>query len=258
MKTHNDPFVSVLISTYNSPHFLERCLNSYTHQSYKNFEIIVTDDGSDEKTERLVKRFKEKSTIEVRHVWQEDQGNRTARARNLGIAASNGEYLLFTDQDCIADKDLLADHIQKARRGHVVQGNRRLLSKKTTEFLLRFPAERISDFELMELSRKFYPESFFVHGIFRHIGALVDCNLSGFKEDFLAVNMFDENYVGWGGQDFDLGYRLKKKGYRLDFFRNRSFVYHLFHQSSRNLFNANYRRLYKKIFREFFFSNPQE
>ena len=250
METHRKPSISVLISAYNKPEFLVICLESFLRQNERDFEIIVTDDGSDETTAQLLDRIKKKSPIFIKHIWQEDQGIRLARVRNLGIKAARGEYILFTDQDCIAGRDLLKDHLENAERGQVLQGNRRLISKKDTETLVNLSFEKIFDLDLKKMSRRHQSEYIFVHGIFRHIGALVDCNLSGFKEDFLSVNMFDESYNDWGGHDFDLGFRMKRKGYTLAFFKDRANLYHLYHPSPRNLLNKGYRRLYKKIIKQ--------
>lgn len=247
MKTTSTPYLSVLISTYNKPEYLEMCIESYLRQSYDNFELVITDDGSDNRTAQLIHQFQNKTSIPIKHIWQEDQGFRLARVRNLGIVAAQGEYLLFTDQDCIADKDLLKEHIENAKNGQVIQGNRRLFSSKQTNKILNLSIEEIFELNLKKLSKRHHLEYFFVFRLFRHFGALVDCNLSGFKKDFLSVNMYDESFSFWGGQDLDLGFRMKTKGYNLAFFKNRSFVYHLYHQSSRNLLNKYYRRLYKKI-----------
>ena len=84
MRKHKKPFVSVLISTYNNPQYLDIALRSYMHQSYKDFEIIVTDDGSDNTTALLVNDFKRKCPIEVSHVWQE--------LVRFDVGASRGRY----------------------------------------------------------------------------------------------------------------------------------------------------------------------
>ena len=61
--------VTVIISTYNNPTWLEKVLWGYECQSYKNFELIIADDGSGEPTKQLIDRFKKESSLEIIHVW---------------------------------------------------------------------------------------------------------------------------------------------------------------------------------------------
>ena len=245
------PSLSILVSTYNKPEFLEICLESLLRQSHKDFEIIVTDDGSTETTEQLIRRFQDKSPVSIRHVWQEDRGFRLARIRNLGMTKAEGDYVVFTDQDCIADPDLIKDHLEKAERGQVLQGNRRLISKGETEKFLNLPLDKLFGLDLKNISRRHHLEYYCVHKVFRHVGALVDCNISGFKADFLSVGPYDERFQNWGGQDFDLGFRMQRRGFRLAFNKDKSYVYHLYHPGRRNLLNAEYRRLYWRILKHY-------
>ena len=242
--------MSVLISTYNNPRFLKICLESYRRQTYKDFEIIITDDGSDSRTGELIRRFQKGCAQNIRHVWQEDKGFRLAGVRNRGISVAAGEYLFFTDQDCIADKELLDKHTRQAAKGWIRQGKRRLISKKKTARLLTLSPEQAGDLDFQKISHPHHFESFFVNSIMLRFGALVASNLSGFKEDFLEAGQFDESYTGWGAEDFDLGFRLRKNKKRLSFMRHGPSVYHLHHLSRRNLFNSNYRRLYRKMLRD--------
>ena len=246
------PFMSVLISTYNNPLFLEICLESYRRQTYKDFEIIITDDGSDSSTQRLIHQFQKRCAQNIRSIWQEDKGFRLAGVRNLGISAAEGEYLFFTDQDCIAGKELLDEHARLAARGWIRQGKRRLISKKKTARLLTLSSEQAADLDFQNISHPHHFESLFVNSIMLRFGALVASNLSGYKEDFLAAGQFDESYTGWGAEDFDLGFRLRRIKRRLSFMRRGPSVYHLYHPSRRNLFNSNYRLLYRKMLRTSF------
>src|ERR687890_1245755 len=93
--------VSVVIPCYNQAHFLGEAIESVLAQSYKDFEIIVVDDGSPDNTSEVAARYPG-----VRCVRQENQG--LAGARNTGIRESKGEYLVFLD----ADDRLLAEALE--------------------------------------------------------------------------------------------------------------------------------------------------
>lgn len=85
--------VSVVIPTYNSARFLATAIRSVLAQTYKEYEIIVVDDGSSDNTTEVIKKFGEVCT----YIWQRNAG--TAAARNNGIAASRGHLIAFLDAD---------------------------------------------------------------------------------------------------------------------------------------------------------------
>lgn len=84
--------VSVIIPTYNYAHFIGEAIESVLAQTYRNFEIIVVDDGSTDETSDVVSRFSQ-----VRYIQQTNQG--IAAARNTGVRSSKGHYLVFLDAD---------------------------------------------------------------------------------------------------------------------------------------------------------------
>ena len=65
---------SIIISTYNKPYFLEKVLTGYLCQIYKNFDIIIADDGSTEKTRKIIDHFRENTDLDIKHVWHKDNG----------------------------------------------------------------------------------------------------------------------------------------------------------------------------------------
>lgn len=83
--------ISVIIPTYNASVYVSQCLETVLAQSYTNLEVIVVDDGSEDDTVQLVKRYP------VKLIQQENQG--AAAARNAGIIAATGEYIHFMDVD---------------------------------------------------------------------------------------------------------------------------------------------------------------
>jgi len=87
------PEVSVVIPTYNSARYLTEAIDSVLAQSFKDFEVLVIDDGSTDETESLIQRY----GAEVRYVRQQNSG--VAIARNRGIEQSRGRYVSFLDAD---------------------------------------------------------------------------------------------------------------------------------------------------------------
>jgi glycosyltransferase involved in cell wall biosynthesis len=92
MRALEAPLISVIIPCYNQGHFLAEAISSALSQSYANLEVIVVDDGSGDATAEVAARYRQ-----VRCIRQENRG--LAEARNRGLEASRGEYLVFLDAD---------------------------------------------------------------------------------------------------------------------------------------------------------------
>ena len=89
-----NPMISIVIACYNDADYIEQAVDSVRNQTYGNFEIIVVDDGSDEKTKSVLRILENKIGLLI---FQENQG--VSVARNRGIKASKGEYIMILDSD---------------------------------------------------------------------------------------------------------------------------------------------------------------
>jgi glycosyltransferase involved in cell wall biosynthesis len=87
-------FFSVILATYNSSKYLEESINSVLNQTYKNFELIIVDDGSTDKTINIIKKFKDNR---IKYKYQTNQG--PSKARNIGIKISKSRWICFIDAD---------------------------------------------------------------------------------------------------------------------------------------------------------------
>lgn len=108
-----EEIISVIVPIYNVKLYLKECLESIINQSYKNLEIILVDDGSNDGSESICDEYKEKDT-RIKVIHQENKG--LAVARNVGIDNSKGEFLTFIDSDDYIHKDMiriLHDNIKK-------------------------------------------------------------------------------------------------------------------------------------------------
>lgn len=98
--------VSIIIPVYNLEDILSKCLDSVIGQTYENLEIIVINDGSKDKSEGIIKKYTKKDNRIVL-ISQENGGQ--AKARNVGIAKSTGEYIMFVDGDDWIEEDTIKD-----------------------------------------------------------------------------------------------------------------------------------------------------
>ena len=88
--------ISVIVPAYNSENYISRCIDSILAQNYCNWELIAVDDGSSDRTFSILMKYAE-SDRRVHVIHQENQG--PGIARNAGIAAANGDYIVFVDSD---------------------------------------------------------------------------------------------------------------------------------------------------------------
>lgn len=229
--------VSILVNTFRKPRHLALVLESIALQrgGGKGLEVIVSDDGSADGTHRVVHEFAATSGIPVRFTSQPHEGFRLARVRNAAARLARGEYLLFLDGDCMIPRHHVAAHLARRRRGTALLG-----------FCARLPEE---------VSRVLVPENLAItnlpslipprerrmltarrrkawwHAAIRHPTKprLAGGDFGVWRDDFHAVNGFDERFVGWGQEDDDLGLRLRASGIRLESILDRTCSLHVWH-----------------------------
>ena len=107
----------VIITTYNSPAWLEKVLWGYENQTDKDFTVIIADDGSGSETKVLIDSFKQRAKLNIVHVWHEDNGFQKTIILNKAIAQTECDYLMFTDGDCVPRGDTVAVHKQQSQKG---------------------------------------------------------------------------------------------------------------------------------------------
>lgn len=97
--------VSVIIPAYNGDRYIGEAINSILSQTYRDYEIIVVDDGSTDSTRQVIEQYGSK----IQYLSQTNQG--VAASRNLGLTKAQGEYIAFLDQDDIFLSDKLASQV---------------------------------------------------------------------------------------------------------------------------------------------------
>ena len=102
MADKNLPTVSVVVPVYNTEKWLPDCLNSLTRQTYPRFEVILVDDGSTDGSGKICDEFAD-SDWRTCVIHEENRG--LSAARNAGVLAATGEYLMFLDSDDFIDAD---------------------------------------------------------------------------------------------------------------------------------------------------------
>ena len=243
---------SLVITTYNRPDALQLVLESVLYQSHLPDEIIIADDGSEVKTRNLIEQMADTSMVPIFHAWQSDTGFRAAMARNRAIAMAKGEYIIMIDGDMVLHSDFIQDHLNVAEKGTFIQGGRVLLNRTKTEEVLVSHKLTFSLFTEGIENRKNALYSPFLSRLFlkkRHSPkGIKTCNFSLFRKDILAVNGFDNCFIGWGREDSEFVVRLLNYGVIRKNIKFAAIAYHLYHpENPRQSLPQNDRRLQKSM-----------
>jgi glycosyltransferase involved in cell wall biosynthesis len=148
--------VSVIVPIYNAENYLEACLKSILEQTFKDFELILVDDGSKDRSLKICETFAE-SDDRVVVIHQENCGS--SSAKNTGLKVANGEYIAF----CDADDTIDTDYIQNLYQGVLLDnvdvciGNFAFITEKNGEILTRKTVEIEKGSYRIKEFMSFYP-----------------------------------------------------------------------------------------------------
>jgi len=214
--------ISIIICFYERLEHLRCCLDSLRICSKDFDEVVITDDGSSEATVSMLKRMIANYDFTIHYIWQPKKGFRAAAARNNGIRHARGNYLIFFDCDFLPLPDIIKQHLKAARPGRFVvghckyltaeQSNRALSSNISRDFLENL-YQQLPEKQIIKDHYRFIKRTI----LFRlHLASPTKQSLGGhfsiYRKDIEYVNGYDENFVGWGGEDEDLGIRLVSAG----------------------------------------------
>jgi glycosyltransferase involved in cell wall biosynthesis len=218
--------LSVIMSTYNATAWLEKVLWGFAAQTFREFEVVIADDGSGPDTADLIARYAPRFPGRLLHVWHEDRGFQKSAILNKAIVAARTPYLVFTDGDCIPRADFLAVHAARRREGRFLSGGYVKLPLALSQRVTKDDVSTGRAFDPRWLARGGLTDP---HALAKlGAGSLVSTvlnaatptraswnghNASGWKRDLVAANGFDER-MQYGGQDRELGERLENAGVR--------------------------------------------
>ena len=178
MQLKNYPVVSVVITTKNEEKNIESCLRSIKDQTFKNIELIVVDNFSEDKTVEIAKKNGAKVYL---------KGPERSSQRNYGAQVSSGEYLLYLDADMILGPTVIEECLEKC---------------ETARLDALYVPERIVGegfwIKVRDFERSFYT------------GTVIDAVRFIRKDLFERVEGFDESLVG--PEDWDFDRRIRKIG----------------------------------------------
>ncbi len=230
---------SIIICFYKNLNYLKCCLDSLRSCSDDFDEVVIADDGSGEAVVNGVKTFINNYSFPIIHTWHSREGARRAACRNNGIRHASGDYLVFLDADFAVLPGAIKSHVDAAKPGWFAAGRckysteeqtRRIFSVEISPALLENIYTELPEEPIL----KEYNE-FVRYGILRklHLASPRKQTFGGHfsihKKDIESVNGYDENYIGWGGEDQDMAMRLVMAGFRGTSVIKSARILHLWH-----------------------------
>ncbi len=216
--------VSIIVSFYERLPHLKCCLDALSACVDDFDEVVIADDGSSEATVKALKEIITIYPFRIVHAWQPKDGFRLSAVRNNGIRHSSCEYLIFLDCDFAVLPDTIRSHRENAQSGRFLAGLCKYLPEEATKQLMEqgITSQRLeehyrnlSERPIIREHRKSFRYSIL---IWLHLANArkqrCSSHFSIHRQDMEAINGYDENFVGWGGEDEDISLRMVKAGYR--------------------------------------------
>lgn len=231
---NNLPTCSLVTPTYNWPEALELLLLSVRDQTILPNEVIIADDGSGKGTKQLIANFQKKFPVPLIHIWHEDIKNRKPKIMNQAIAVAKYDYIVEIDGDIIMNKHFIEDHLTNAKKEHYLFGSRVNIQEKLLPELFTKKKIHFNFFSkgIKKRGRTIRIPFFmqFRKSVNQRSRKLRGCNMSFWKGDFIKINGFNENLVGWGIDDSEMIQRLHNIGIRGKRLKFVGIAYHIYHK----------------------------
>ncbi len=250
--TKSTPKATLIISIYKNIPFLKTILDSLTLQTEQNFEIIISEDGDDEKVKQFIEEYS--FSHPYKHLSQPDNGWNKCAALNNAVLNANADWLIFIDGDSVIHPRFIEMHLRYARPDRIVHGKRVKLNDELSELLMsdvnNIPKIESTLIKMLLTGKKnrtlFVEEGIFINprgplgfiarARFSSKRRLIGSNMSLSKKALLEINGFDEDYKApTTGEDKDIRWRLERLGYKAFSICMIAIQYHLNHPESWNL-----------------------
>lgn len=236
--------ISVCIAVYNRKANLRRVLAALDKQDFKDFEVVIADDGSTDNPVEVCQEFSDR--LNISYCWQKHDGYRLTFVRNMGAKMAKGDALLFLDSDVMLNPAALShyNNLFTANPDAIIAG--RYDWMKPMDFSVedvyanwekiiaeQMPSVSVGDLKgIVGLDPRAQgpPEDRFFNDSLRDnfFMGLFGGNLLIPAKVYWAVGGQDEKMVGHGGEDCELGMRLQEAGYKA-IFSEKVIGYHIYH-----------------------------
>lgn len=249
LKLNDEDFlISIVIPIYNAEKYLEECLNSIKNQTYKNFEVIMVNDGSKDESETICKRFLEYDA-RFRYFTKENGG--VSSARNLGLDNVKGDFITFIDSDdWIAEKhlELLINSIKKTNSDIVVSCYKEFDNNIDTYYTIVYTKQEKNLLNFEKMNRDdfltIFPKLMSINVCFNNAVAKL------FRKELVNNLRFDTSIKY--GEDLDFYFSLYLNVESVSYVDELTYVYRIHGDSTTSNFNQEYAEQELSIFKKMF------
>lgn len=234
--------ITVIVPVYNRLEHLRALCQCLIRQEVQPDELIISDDGSSEKVIDYIGDLLPEMKFKVKHIYQEDLGFRKARALNNAVRESEGEILIFCDQDLIFPENYIKNIRFELKDKKFLMSRPVSITEEEKDKVLKYLSKGEAYEKILEIipnKYQLYVNSTLKKDRLRRILNVLKLNKRGirlvgmsyvmYKKDYIAINGYDEKYIGWGYEDDDFGNRLYVHGVRGKEYTKGPIQLHLYH-----------------------------
>ena len=242
--------ISIVIPVYNAEKYLEQCLNSIKNQTYKNFEVILVNDGSDDNSENICKSFSEE---DARFKYFTKSNGGASSARNFGLDNVTGDYITFIDADDWVDEnhlEVLINNIKDNNSDMAISSIKKFdmsnnfhfrMYSNQEKYLLNF-GKMSKDELLVKLPKLILASNSYKIAVSKL-----------FKKELVTDVRFDESIVY--GEDLEFFFKIYNNINSISYIDEVTYVYRLHDERSSSKFGqlhmeqelAIYKKMYERI-----------
>lgn len=240
--------ITVIVTLYNRLEYARNMILALLNQTKMIDELIFADDGSRDDVKDVIGDLIEKCPFTIKKTYQEDIAFRLARSRNNGVREASGDFLIFLDQDVILPNDFI-EKFYNNRRKKIMLTTRAIYSEKSQKDFIQKEIEKVKKLVFDELYDKYIKneqkkeiksrirKDFLYKILYRIKLRSRGVKIAGlifalYKKDYIAINGFDEKFVGWGEEDDDFGNRFFKYGGEVESIKLIKYPIHMYHPSA--------------------------